>query len=282
MKRLSSQARKDLLARYRDRVDESIAWRTKDGYDALWKRLTDLYRGKHFPHMNHSEEDRIAVNLVFSTINVIAPAVSVNDPKIVVFSQKNEDGTKAIIVETITNYWWRHYDFQTEFALAVKDDLVLGHGWLKVGWRYVEELKSVNAQALATDESEPDDGKDTPLTPEDPAEKPANEVDDAEIDNDQFEATQDRPFVERVSPYDVYVDPEAKTLNAAKWIAQKMVKPLAEVQQDKRYRLKGRQALKPDAMVTPDWRSNIDRISDDVKRVTLWEFYDMTLGTMCV
>lgn len=277
---MTADSRKDLLKRYRDRVAQSAKWRKQDGYDKSWKKFTDLYRGKHFLNVD-CEEDRIAVNLVFATINVVAPSVSVNDPKLVVYSQKNEDGVKAVIVETILNYWWRHFNFQEEFALAVKDDLILGHGWLKVGWRYVEELKSVGAQPIAADTSDDeDDSKD--LTPEDPTEKPANEVDDEEIDADpEYEATQDRPFVERVSPYDIYVDPEAKTLAAAKWIAQRMVKSLAEVKQDKRYRLKGRQCLEPDAQSLPDWR-NDDHSTDDIKRCTLWEFYDMTLGTMCV
>ena len=66
------------------RLDASARWRDEMGYDNLWRRMTDLYRGKHWPRMSFSREDMITVNLAFSTINVIAPSVSVNHPKIVV------------------------------------------------------------------------------------------------------------------------------------------------------------------------------------------------------
>lgn len=282
MKKLRGPDRADLLARYRCRIDESRKWRNADGYDELWDRLVDLYRGKHFKGV--STEDRIAINVTFATINVIAPSVSVNDPKLVVYAQKNEDGVKAVMIETVLNYWWRHYEFQPEMALAVKDYLVVGHGWLKVGWRYVEELKKVKA-AMSAAEYDDDDEDDAPLVPQDASEKPANIPDDAETDaSPEFEVTQDRPFIERVSPHDVFVDPEAKTLSEAKWIAQRITKALNEVKQDKRYRLKGRQALKPDSQLRPDFRTEADQAnpSDDVQRVTVWEFYDMRLGTMCV
>lgn len=279
MTRLTGDARTDLLERYRGRVKGAQRARDGEGYDGLWKKLVDLYRGKHFPETHSTtDEDRIAVNLVFATINVIAPSVAVNDPKMVVYAQKNEEQVKAVIVETVLNYWWRRYDFQQEFALAVKDYLILGHGWMKVGWRYVEEQKKVKAQA---DNSLACDADENAKTPEDTSEKPANEPDDSAEGTD-MEVTQDRPYAERVSPVDIYVDPEAKTLNSAKWVAQRLVKPLAEVKQDKRYRQKGRQSLKSDAQMKPDWQADTERIQDDVKRCTIWEFYDTVTGTMCV
>lgn len=280
-KRMRSADRSDLLKRYRERVHISAKWREEDGYDKLWCKLVDLYRGKHFQGKALNNEDRIAVNIAFATINVIAPTVSLNNPKLVVFSQKNEDALKATIIETVLNYWWGRYDFQEELALAVKDYLVVGHGWLKVGWRYVEEIKAVQAAETAADA---DDGSsDAALTPEDTAEKPADEPDDAEVDADpEYEVTQDRPFVERVSWDDIFVNPEAKTLLSADWIAQRMVKSLAEVKQDKRYRQKARACLTPDSQQDKRFSKNMDDLSDDVQRVTLWEFYDMRMGTMCV
>jgi hypothetical protein len=274
---MSGSNRQDLLKRYRGRVEEAQKWRTKEEYDSLWKRLVDLYRGKHFSNWEAmSGGDRIAVNIVFATINVIAPSISVNHPKLVVWSQKNEDSTKAVIVEAAVNYWWKRYGYQPEVALAVKDFLVIGHGWLKVGWRYVEEQKAAQPMSQGGDDA----------TPAGVDEKAADEPDSESADNEpEFEVSEDRPFVERVSPLDIFVDPEAKTLAEAKWIAQKIVKPIEEVRRDKKYRAAGRRALKPDSQLNPDWRGvfdDNDPNADDVKRCTLWEFYDMQQGTMCV
>ena len=127
----------EILRKYRNKLEHSRRWRREEQYDDLWERLVDMYRGKH--HRRYSDSDQLLVNIAFATINVISPAVSVNHPKITVNARRPEDGDKAVVTEAIVNYWWRHYDCQRQFRSAIKDFLVLGHGWLKIGYRYVEE-----------------------------------------------------------------------------------------------------------------------------------------------
>ena len=109
---MARPSNRSILAAYRNKLSHSKKWRKEEKYDKLWRRMIDLYRGKHFKDM--SNEDRMLVNACFSTINVIAPTVAVNHPKITVGARKSEDGDKAIITEAIVNYWWRHYDCQKE------------------------------------------------------------------------------------------------------------------------------------------------------------------------
>ena len=47
---------------------------------------------------------------------------------------------------------------------------------------------------------------------------------------------EDRPFMERVSPFDIYVDPDATCMQDARWITQRIIRPLEEVRADKRYK----------------------------------------------
>jgi hypothetical protein len=279
-KKLTSGQRQDLLKRYRGRIEHSARRRSKEGYGELWKRCIDLYRGRHFQMDMLDNEDRIAVNVVFATINVIAPSVAVNYPKVQVYSRNSDDDPKAAIIQTVVNYWWRHYKFLRETNLAVRDWLIVGHGWLKVGWRYVEQEK-IKTQEELNAAANSEEGADDNVTPSDPNEPTANDPSDPEVD-DLYEVVEDRPFVERVSPFDIYVDPEAKTLESAKWIAQKIVKPLEEVRQDERYRVKGRRAITSDGTLNPDWIADGGEPNDDVRRVTIYEFYDLQLGTMCV
>jgi hypothetical protein len=280
-KRMTAEKRKDLLKRYRGRLDSSRKHREKEQYDALWKRMIDLYRGKHFESQLLSNEDRIAVNLAFATINTMAPSVAVNHPKVVIWAKDNEDEAKATILETVINYWWRHFKIQPQLKLCVIDALILGHGWAKCGWRYVEEEKEISEGTDAADESAAETGsldaaargaKDKP----DSDEKTANDPDT------EMQVAEDRPWVERVSPFDIFVDPEAKTLDDAKWIAQRIIKPLAEVIGDNRYRAAARRCVKPDSHVDPSWTSEQPADRDDIQRVTTWEFYDIAMGTMCV
>ena len=107
-------------------------WRYDEGYDMKWKRMIDLYRGKTYwdNHQYGITNDRISVNLAFSTVNVIAPSVSVNHPKITVTANKEEDEDRAIFVESVVNYLWRHHDYRKPFRRMVKDFLI--HGSNKV------------------------------------------------------------------------------------------------------------------------------------------------------
>jgi hypothetical protein len=115
---------KDLLVRYREKLEQSRKWRKQEKCDETWKRMIDMYRGRHYDMS--SNEDRTLVNMAFSTINVIAPSVSINHPKITVSAQKPEDADRATVTEAIVNYWWRHYGCQKQFRKAVKDQLIAG------------------------------------------------------------------------------------------------------------------------------------------------------------
>ena len=46
---------------------------------------------------------------------------------------------------------------------------------------------------------------------------------------------EDQPFVERISPFDMFVDPEATCLEDANWIEQRIVRHLESAKKYKRY-----------------------------------------------
>ena len=133
------KTRGETLDQYRQRIDRARRWRDQEGLDETWWRLNDLYRGRHWPRSTPAQRDLIAVNLSFSTVNVIAPSVSVNHPKIVVSANESENSDRAAFVEAVVNHMWRHHDFRKPFRRSVKDFLIFGHGWLKVGWKFLEQ-----------------------------------------------------------------------------------------------------------------------------------------------
>ena len=127
----------DYLKKIKMSVESSRKWRKDDGYDGTWQRLRDMYRGRHFD--DYKAEDQMLVNIAFSTINVISPSISVNYPKITVNAVEPQNAPNAIIAEAVVNYWWKKRDVRSEFRRSVKDLLSFGHGWIKVGYRFVEE-----------------------------------------------------------------------------------------------------------------------------------------------
>jgi hypothetical protein len=225
--------------------------------------MIDMYRGKHFK--TETQEDRLLVNIAFATINVISPSVSVNYPKITVNARKYEDAPRAVVTEAVVNYWWRHYECQKEFRTAVKDMLIIGHGFLKTGYRFVEK-----------------DGSDYEASDELASAAPES------ITESDFIITEDRPFVERISPFDVFVDADATSMQDMRWIAQRVRRPLKDVKKDKRYNSAARNEAAPSHYSKwgiDDWRGSVRprrSENEDDAYVEIWEYYDIETGKMSV
>ena len=245
----------DHLKHYKQRLEASKRWRKDDGYDSTWRRMTDMYKGLQYEDFR--TEDRLSINIAFATINIIAPNISVNYPKIAVNATNPANAANAVIAEAVVNYWWRYKDIRTEFRRAVKDTLTCGHGWVKVGYRFVEEEQVNDHEAL-----DPIDGNEvTPITV----------------------VVEDSPFAERVSPMDVFVDPDATSMHDIKWIAQRIRRPLADVKNDKRYSKAAREQIQTMA---------VSRYSDDPSKkkvydktegyAEIWEYYDISTKMMSV
>jgi hypothetical protein len=253
---MAKKSAADYLKQYKQRLDASKRWRKDEGYDATWKRMRDMYRGYQFD--DYRNEDRILVNVAFSSVNVISPSVSVNFPKITVNAVNPDNAANAVIAEAVVNYWWRYKDIRTEFRRAVKDSLIMGHGWVKTGYRFIEE-EVVGEEDDANDITEGGEVTSTTVVVE------------------------DSPFAERVSPMDVFVDPDATSMRDIKWIAQRIRRPIAEVRADKRYSKAAREKVSVMA---------VSRYADDPSRkkindknqgyAEIWEFYDVVAKKMSV
>ena len=261
---MARQSNYDKLASYRGKLDTSRRWRQNDGYDNLWQRMINLYRGKQY--RGNIAGDRMLVNICFATINTLAPAISIGRPKINVSALRPEDGDKAVVTEAIINYWWGHYNCQPEFQRAVKDYLILGHGWVKTGYRFVEEAKVDKVDETA-DEA----------------------IDNVEATGEvesTFIIREDRPFLERISPYDMYVDVDASSMNDVRWIAQRIHRPLKDVKADERYNYAARQEVSGNSFAASS--NTFDSAPKEYNKnnyevyCDIFEYYNIDTGEMCI
>lgn len=282
MARITKERQRKLTA-LRERIESARQFRKDEGLDDLWERLIDLYAGQHYPK-GLQAEDRIAVNVAFSTINVISPSVSVNNPKIVVAARTPEQEMQALIVEQVVNYWWKHFDVHSEFRRAVDDFLMVGFGWLKTGYRFVEEeVDDPDGYAEELEAANQDADDYAAANPHLAGGLPTPEEIAANIPTTRLQTVEDRPFAERISPFDVFVDPEATSLRDARWIAQRVVRSLHEVHMDESYNASARKAVVPDERVRDSVKpETVKRRDPNWQRVTVWEMYDLISGEMCV
>jgi len=270
------------------KLESSARWRDEMGYDSLWQRMIDLYRGKHWPETTVTRDDLVAVNLAFSTVNVISPAVAVNHPKIVVSPNKPEDEDRAVFVEAVINYLWKHHDFRKPFRRAVKDFLIMGHGWVKVGWQFREQERTLSEEErdeMFTDavvEADAFAMENADLA----GDVPTDEEIAANVPSTAMMIVEDQPFVERISPFDIYVDPEATCLEDAQWICQRIIRPLEESKTDKRYKASARKNLEADSVTYPLYsvssRQQQEEYLYDEERTVVFEFYDIVNNTISV
>ena len=263
---MARQSNADRLASYRKRIDYARNWRKNENYDNLWQRMINLYRGRQY--RGQAVGDRLLVNIAFSTINTLAPSVAIGRPKINVNPRRPEDGDKAVVTESIINYWWQHYECQPQFQLAVKDYLILGHGWVKTGYRFVEEAKTKDIQDSADEAADPN--------------KPADDVES------EFIIREDRPFLERVDPFDMFVDPDATSMDNARWIAQRTRRPIKDIKNDPRYDFSARKDVGPssyqrygDINTTPNFYTTNSYGEEDAY-ADIFEYYDIDTGEMSV
>jgi hypothetical protein len=199
---MARQSQKAVLKRYNAEISRSQKWRQDGDRDQKWERMIALYEGNHYTGVATS--DQMVVNRAFKTKNVIAPSVAVRNPKFMVQAQQPDKAAQALLTEEILNYVWRTYRYKAEFRLSVDDNLTIGHGWLKVGYKFVKpmEIKAPKEDGAPIDDIT-EDGVD------DRADKPGN------VEYEKYGANTERAFVERISPFDMFVDPDACPLGGA-------------------------------------------------------------------
>lgn len=287
---MSRESQAEQLARCRAKIDHAIRWRMNKGYTANWRRLIDAYAGQQIPA--GYKGDRALVNMAFAVANIVVASTTTQYPKFTVKATKMNLDDQAVIAEAVLNYMWQHYDCHDEFQQSVVDFTQVGHGWLKVGWCLEEidsevalspeqqeaEIESRNLELSAQAAQDTEGAGDLPTPQEVEA--------DASGTTTEVTVEVDDPYVERISPFDLVVDPEAISMRTLRWIAHRIVRDLEEVREDKNYDARARRKVQADRMMIDadmaDEPLDDPELGTDADRVTVWEFYDLRRQTWCV
>jgi hypothetical protein len=274
------------LRKYRKCVESAQKWRA-DEYDEEWRSFINLYANKHFIEDewdDFSESHKISVGVSFSTINIIYPSVSIARPKVTVTATHPGMIDIAETAEAVVNYWWRHYDYQDEFRQCVKDYLIVGHGWIKTTYLFAEEEKPRSEDEIRGEISEMLAQKYEAVdnNPQDEYLYPSDEEIIDGVPTVKKVVLEDHPQLERVSPFDMYVDPDASRLFDARWIAQRIAVPVEEAKKRKDWNAKARQELCDSAKQVQESDGAFeDQIDPDQKFVIIYEYYNLTENTVC-
>lgn len=270
----------ELLYR-RGEVNESLE--TGDVPNLLWEEVPGLTLD--------------GINLVLPNAQILVNQAMAHDPAFLVepYSGGDRAEQEAKFGEALLKYFWKRVNGTDVHRSMVQDMVVLGSGFCKVGWAFVEdrlprEDSDLVEELMALTEAEERDA--------DLMERPARGVPELAdlIDLDDPVVVQDEPFVEYVSPYDVLVPRHARRLEEVRWIAQRMVLPVDEIEANPAF---SREAVRAIQFVSehrdrPDERAGEEDVrgsgegaefgSDDdpFAEATVYEFYDMRTRRLLV
>ena len=230
--------------------------------------------------------DLETINMVLPHLNIILASVVARDPKPVAVPYAGGEASEvtAKVAESVANYYWLRTQATSVLRDMAQDMVVLGNGFCKIGWKHsvVETPRAAEAIqqdlegvvraeiGLAVDENRPVA----------PVEKIMEYV---TVVDRRVEA--DEPFVEYVSPYDIYFPANARRLEESRWVAQRVILPIDEIKANPA--LSNTDKLIQDGII--DLRERDTGRGDPsiiepmiYETATIYEFYDMRTRTLTV
>jgi hypothetical protein len=223
-------------------IDSTLLWRQEKERSFRWEQYVKHYRGDWSDVTQSTQIPVPPINLIFSYVKTEIAKLYFRDPWITVNAKKMEDIGRAQVAEQLLNYAWGELNLKQEIKLALRDALIVGHGWVKLGY----------AAEFGTVESQPNE-----------AEGSSKEVMPSEY------IKSENVFSYYVPWRDVIFSPDAmRPPHDARWMAFKIVKPLRAVKESGIY--ENTEDLKPSSDPKEERQNNLKAISN----VVLWEIWD--------
>jgi hypothetical protein len=236
-----------------------------------------------------------AANMILPHINIIQESVIARDPKLI--CEPIGGGEMAEITretsEGVLSYFWRRARATEHLRDATMDAVRLGSGFLKVSWTHIEDEREL-------DEAERERLLDAALVQaQDEANQRGVFMDDIELLEDgiphsEVRVIRSEPFVEYVSPYDVFVPINTRRLDTARWVAQRITLPVDEILANPEFDVTEDSLVRDGTTVNiqDEYQAEWRRQTEDARGVygstlaldtaTFWEFYDMRTRKMMV
>lgn len=194
-----------------DRFTQAKNFRETD-QEQIWRRSYNNWRGKMDKGI-YPWRSKLFIPWSFTVVETIIPKVFARDPKWRAISRSPDfDPDSPHVVQDLLNYQWSRMDMRTKMYDYIKDSLMYSKAFVKVTWNYKTKTNTY---------MEPIVNKDDTVTFEE-RKKSAVEYDD--------------PCVEVIDPFDIYVDPDATSLDDAAYLIHRKTVPLSKLKENPNYK----------------------------------------------
>lgn len=287
---------KDKQAAVRDAI------RRMDPVHEHWRMLEALFRTGAQRELTQIDLNRIlpfpvpgsflrTVNMLLPHLTLLINSIAARDPKFVVTPT---DGDPTVVerngsvAKAVLDYYWRRADATAVLRDVTQDMVIIGNGFAKVGWAYTEKTVDRASEDVVLDAQ--DMVAEATL-----AAQEVGLVVDATVVAEILDAValteqlveQDEPYVEYVSPYDMFLPADARRLNNARWVCQRIRLPLEELKANPMFKKSAVENLKADTgyadRATMDhYEMRSEALPEAFLYGTVYEFYDMRDRYLCV
>ena len=242
----------------------------------------------------YPELDEHVTNMVLPHINIIQESVIARDPKLICepvgggeLAEYNRETSESVL-----GYFWRRVAATDQLRDATADAVRLGSGFLKIGWTHLEDEREL-------DEEERQFRIRQAINAELNAAEAENRFADIELLEKSVPHTERRvirsePFVEYVSPYDIFVPINTRRLEETRWVCHRLTLPVDEILANPEFDVTEEDIIRDGMLVneSDEWQAEWRRQTEDARGIhgstlsldtaTIWEFYDMRTRTMMV
>jgi hypothetical protein len=292
----SSYTLKDKQAAIRDAI------RRMEPVHEHWRLLEALYRTGAQRELTQLDLNRIlpfpipgsflrTVNMVLPHLTLLINSVAARDPKFIITPT---DGDPLVveqngsIAKSVLDYYWRRANATEVLRDMTQDMVLLGNGFCKVGWSYDEATIDRASEDVVNDtqtliEAASEIALETGL---DVTDETVNDIVESISLTEQL-VLEDEPYVEYVSPYDLFLPADARRLNNARWVCQRLRLPIEDIKNNPMFDKSAVKEIKIDTNYID--RATIDHfemreegLPEVFQYTTIYEFYDMKARTLCV
>lgn len=186
--------------RWMNRIKRSLKFRDQVKNDQNWARILEEYKGKY--KVTNSAVNAPPINLVYGYVQTAIARIYFRDPYMSINPKGGNSVMGARITELVINYLFRELGLKNETARLLIDTFLYGHGWFKYG--YIGTMGQTISE-VPTEESE--------------------FIKDEEV----FVAYV--PYEDVVFDVSLSKDPP----HDCRWIANRIIRPLAEIKKDPKY-----------------------------------------------
>lgn len=180
--------------------------------EAVWTRSYNNWKGK-LDSTKFPWRSKLFIPWSFTVVETIIPKVFARDPQWRAISGSPdfpEDGPR--VVQNLLTYQWSKAGMRLKMYDYIKDSLMYSKGYVKVTWGYQSKVNTFME----------------PIT---------DENNDITFEKKQKSSVSyDDPCIDVVDPFDIYVDPDATSLENADYVIHRTTIPLSKVKENPNYK----------------------------------------------